>query len=104
MREKAVENQIKDVLKKQGRSVYFFKHAASCQMPPGIADIICCVLGKSLWIETKAPKGIQSERQKVFQKEIEDAGGVYMLCPSFNDFARQWNKFVKEIKNERYKK
>lgn len=44
--------------------------------------------GRRLEIEVKAPKGRQSEDQKVFQKVIERFGGVYILAKSSEDVGR----------------
>lgn len=99
MREKYVETQIKKILKSQGRKVFYFKHAANLTMPTGIPDIICTIKGYSIWIEVKTLNGVQSEQQKVVQKQIEDAGGRYWLCSSVEKFIEYWNQFVKEIKN-----
>jgi hypothetical protein len=38
-----------------------------------------------IWIEVKAPKGKQSETQKLFQQEVEAAGHVYVLAYSLED-------------------
>jgi len=53
---------------------------------PGMADILAfpgafCVY----WIEVKAPKGIQSELQKSFQKQVEDHGHRYIVARSLED-------------------
>jgi len=40
---------------------------------------------KGNWIEVKAPKGVQSELQKSFQKQVEDHGHRYAICRSVED-------------------
>jgi VRR-NUC domain len=56
---------------------------------PGIPDIICVIRGKYTGIEVKAPKGKQSEHQKEFQKNLEGAGGEYILAYDLDDVIRQ---------------
>jgi len=38
-------------------------------------DFLCCIRGRFVGIETKAPRKIPSGRQRRVMKEIEDAGG-----------------------------
>jgi hypothetical protein len=45
----------------------------------GSPDIICVIKGQYVGIEVKAPKGRQSEHQKEFQRQLEGAGGQYVL-------------------------
>lgn len=48
----------------------------------GAADITGLIRGsgKRCEIEVKTGKGIQSKDQALFQKMIEDMGGIYILC------------------------
>lgn len=64
----------------------------------GMADILCiravtiatasgtaiCLAHKVYWIETKGTKG-QTPEQKLFQKEVEDEGHMYILARSLDD-------------------
>jgi hypothetical protein len=43
------------------------------------------VNGQYVGIEVKAPKGKQSEHQQEFQKQLEAAGGKYVLVYSLED-------------------
>ena len=56
---------------------------------PGMADIVayptCCAIPAVVWIECKATDGRQSELQKSFQKQVEQAGHVYVLAKSLED-------------------
>lgn len=54
-------------------------------MKPGIADIIAVHNGKHIEIECKTDVGRQSPAQKIHQKRIEAAGGVYILARSVED-------------------
>ena len=85
MREKTVENKIKDYLFEKG--IYHFKVHGSKFMPSGIADIICCFNGSFLAIEVKRPgaKNEQSEQQKVHERNVIKSGGTYLLVDSLEE-------------------
>ena len=85
MREKAVENKIKDYLFSQG--IYHFKVHGSKFMEPGIADIICCLDGSFLGIEVKRPgaKNEQSPQQKIHEENVKKSGGTYLLVDSLEE-------------------
>ena len=59
-------------------------------MQPGTADISATVKGKSVKIEVKI-RDRQSEAQRRYQREVESAGGVYIIATSFEQFYR-WYK------------
>lgn len=64
----------------------------------GVSDLILLVPRKgysSLCIEMKAPKGRQSEAQKVFQKEVQKHGNKYVVCYSLEDFQREVNLYLR---------
>ncbi len=51
----------------------------------GTSDILCLVPNKKynlLCLETKTETGTQSEEQKIFQKQVEAAGGLYLIYRS----------------------
>ena len=100
MREKVIENRIKQALTSLGHNCWFFKHAAGAAMKVGIPDIICCIKGKFVGIEVKQENGHQSAAQKVTCKNIQAAGGEYWLVWSYEDFVEQFNAFARRIKNE----
>lgn len=64
---------------------------------PGCADILAMprtVVGeigaldpRPVWIEVKAPKGVQSDLQKDFQAEVEAEGHRYIVARSIDDVA-----------------
>lgn len=56
---------------------------------PGSPDIFAVHKGTCYGIEVKAAEGLQSRQQIVFQKEFEDAGGVYVLARSIEDVHRR---------------
>lgn len=85
MREKSVENKIKDYLFSKG--IYYFKVHGSKFMTPGIPDIVACVDGLFVGIEVKRPgaKNEQSEAQKIHERNINKSGGVYLLVDSLEE-------------------
>jgi hypothetical protein len=93
MKESYVQRQILDYLALKGIFHYrnnsgafkrddghFYRFGAL-----GSPDIICVIKGQYVGIEVKAPKGKQSEHQKEFQKNLESAGGKYILAYSLDD-------------------
>jgi hypothetical protein len=51
----------------------------------GSPDIICVINGQYVGIEVKAPKGKLRDSQVEFQKNLEAAGGRYVLAYSLDD-------------------
>jgi hypothetical protein len=48
-------------------------------------SIICVIAGQYVGIEVKAPNGKQSDHQKEYQKQLEAAGGKYILAYLLDD-------------------
>ena len=46
---------------------------------PGAPDIVAVIQGRYVGLEIKDVAGRQSETQKLFQKQLEAAGGIYLL-------------------------
>jgi hypothetical protein len=63
----------------------------------GTADLHCIIKAKSVMIEIKCKytKDFQSEAQKEYQKQIEQAGGVYLIVRDFKDFYDWYCKFLR---------
>ena len=57
----------------------------------GSGDIHAVIKGRFVAIEVKM-KDRQSEAQKEYQKQIEQAGGLYWLVRSFDEFIRLYNE------------
>lgn len=77
-KEKVIENQIKNLLKK--KKIYFFKNHGSMFTEPGRPDIVACYYGIFIAIEVKREKGgIQSEAQKFHEANIIRNRGIYLL-------------------------
>ena len=100
MREKVVEDKIKDYLFKHG--IYHFKVHGSKFMPSGIADIISCVNGHFVGIEVKRPgaKRELSEQQKVHERNVKKSGGIYILADCLEDVTNVIEPLLKETKDE----
>jgi hypothetical protein len=55
----------------------------------GTADISATIAGKSVKIEVKIGSDRQSQAQHEYQKAVEQAGGIYFIATSFEQFY-QW--------------
>lgn len=60
-------------------------------MERGSADVSATIKGRSVKIEVKIGRDRQSEAQKKYQREVETAGGLYVIATSFEQFYR-WYK------------
>ncbi len=56
----------------------------------GSADISSVIRGRSVKIEIKYGKDVQSDAQKKYQADIEAAGGLYWLVRTFEGFTTLW--------------
>jgi hypothetical protein len=52
----------------------------------GTADVSATIAGRSVKIEVKIGRDIQSPAQKNYQKSIESAGGIYVIASTFEGF------------------
>jgi hypothetical protein len=52
----------------------------------GKSDISATVMGRSVKIEVKIGRDFQSEAQKEYQRQIENAKGYYLIAKDFQDF------------------
>jgi hypothetical protein len=60
----------------------------------GSADISATIKGRSVKIEIKYGKDIQSDAQKKYQESIERAGGIYLIVRNFDEFVTWWENFT----------
>lgn len=58
----------------------------------GIPDIIGIINGRFIGIEVKIGRDRQSAHQKEIEKEITDAGGVYFIAKSYDDYLDKISK------------
>lgn len=52
----------------------------------GTADISATIAGKSVKIEVKVESDKQSQAQRLYQQSVEQAGGIYFIARSFEQF------------------
>jgi hypothetical protein len=67
----------------------------------GTADISSIILGRSIKIEIKCKAtgdNYQSKDKIAYQKEIEAAGGVYVIARTFEGFKEWYQKFIENGK------
>lgn len=65
-------------------------------MQKGSADISATIAGRSVKIEVKIGKDRQSKDQKAYQKQIEQAGGVYIIARDFAGFVNWYKEFTQK--------
>lgn len=63
-------------------------------MQTGSADISATISGRSVKIEIKIGKDRQSEAQRIYQQQVEAAGGVYIIAKSFEEFLNWYDEFT----------
>ena len=63
----------------------------------GSADISATIKGRSVKIEIKYGRDRQSEYQKAYQVNIEQAGGVYWLVRDLDSFLEMYNNFIQSL-------
>ena len=80
--EAKLRKEIKAYLDQIG--AYWSMVAGGSYSKVGDPDIIACINGKYLAIEAKVDTS-QSDWQKLRQRQIEDAGGMYIIARSVDD-------------------
>lgn len=60
----------------------------------GTADMSLTIRGRSVKCEIKMPGDRMSQHQKEYQNEVEQAGGIYWIVTSFEDFYNKYQNFV----------
>ena len=75
------ESQLKKNLKKilTDRGAYWSVVAGGSYSKPGDPDIIACYKGLFIAIEAKTYEGTQSEWQKLRERQVRDARGIYLV-------------------------
>lgn len=63
----------------------------------GLPDIIAIYKGQSVYIEVKAGSDKQSDFQKVVEQETTNAGGIYIIIRSTDEFLYFWKQIDKRI-------
>ena len=83
MKESEIRTQVKEYLQYKGWFVYY--NLAGLGAYPGLSDLVAVKDGRVIHIELKTKKGRQSKRQVEFQRNIEAAGGVYIIARGIGD-------------------
>ena len=83
MREKSVENRIKNYLKSKG--AYYVKYFGNKFSQVGVPDLLVCYRGMFVAIEVKNDKGKTSPLQDINLQQIKDAGGYSIVARSVKD-------------------
>lgn len=101
--EKQIQNSIlqwlnfqKDLLAWPNQSIGVFDAKRQVYRKPtnkfhlnGVPDILCCVSiqGRGLFVglEVKITKGIQSDKQKIFEQKLKKVNGFYFIVKSLDD-------------------
>lgn len=58
----------------------------------GTADISATIKGRSVKIEVKIGRDRQSNDQLKYQRQVEDAGGLYVIAKDFESFYKWYNQ------------
>ncbi|MFZ4798747.1 MAG: hypothetical protein ACOYMA_14705 [Bacteroidia bacterium] len=58
----------------------------------GTADISSTIRGRSVKIEVKIKRDVQSAAQKKYQQDVERAGGIYVIAKDFTTFVEWYVK------------
>lgn len=62
-------------------------------MEPGFSDIICCIAGMYVGVEVKFKRDKMRPGQEDFQKEVERAGGIYVVIKTWEQADNWWKLF-----------
>ena len=60
----------------------------------GTPDVHCCIRGKYVVIEVKYGKDSQSDEQKDFERDVTEAGGVYLIAKNLDQIVSEIRKFL----------
>jgi len=92
MREKIIENKIKDYLKSIG--AYYFKHHGNQFSQVGVPDIIACYKGRFIGIEVKNETGKTSPLQDINLESIKKAGGISLVARSVDEVKKAIDSII----------
>lgn len=81
--ESKLKRALKDLLNERG--AYWCAVAEGAYAKPGDPDIIVCYKGTFIGIEAKTYNGSQSQWQKLRERMITEAGGIYLIVKSLED-------------------
>jgi len=100
MKLKVTENDVKKVIKEWLgiKRIFSFHIMQGLGSFKGIPDRIAIYKGRIICIEVKKEKGIQSEWQILFQKQVEASGGIYIVARCIEDVVEVFEKLDRIIK------
>lgn len=81
--EAAIRKQVTEYLRLRGWFVWYQLQGLGAYR--GSPDLMAAKDGKTIAVELKKAKGYQSEKQKQFQDDYENAGCVYILTRGIED-------------------
>jgi hypothetical protein len=89
---KTLEGLLKDKIKKalNEHKIYYFMPVQTGYGATTV-DFLCCVLGRFVGIETKAPGRKPTRRQQLVMEQIEGSSGIALWCDNWEDFVKQFN-------------
>lgn len=80
-----LKDQIKNFLKTMNPPVHWRMPVTMGYGSPCL-DFVCCIKGRFVSIETKAPGKAPTAQQLRTMKEISDSGGAAFWCSTFDGF------------------
>lgn len=83
MKEVDIRRQVKEYL--QWRLYYVYYNIQGLGSFPGLSDLVAIKDGRVVHLEIKTTTGRQSEKQKEFQADLEEAGGEYRIVRGIDD-------------------
>ena len=82
-KESEIRAEVKEYLQWTGWFVYYNLQGLGSY--PGLSDLVAVKGGRVVHIELKRPTGKQSQDQVQFQRDIEAAGGEYLVARGVAD-------------------
>lgn len=83
MKEKGIENKIKNFLSKN--NAYYVKYFGNAFTKSGVPDILVCYNGRFIGIEVKNEHGKTSLLQDANLRQIKKAGGIGIVARTVSD-------------------
>lgn len=83
LKERDILKAVKDLLKIEG--FFVIRNHQSLGSHPGLSDLTALKKGKVFFIEIKTSRGIQSNDQINFEKNIVSHGGEYLLIRNVDE-------------------
>lgn len=91
--ETQLKKQVKEYLKKTGWFVFHIRQGKHCYK--GVSDDIGIREGQVVFLEFKTDKGKQSAEQILFEYQVKEHGGKYVILRSLED-AIKLNEWIKQ--------